>query len=906
MVGNDSTRPVDALVLAAMMDDLGNHRIEEFARDDEPVPRHRLASSVNASSRTRPAPPRNSGAHRNGLSEMYHAAIKDGHFDDDDAAGVKGLDPLDGGNAHRLERTTRQPFGQLRNVVQAYNATGTPKRPKYDPCQPTYRKDKLKSMDPNTKYPPRVSHRPDASTRAASRVSSLGGIGPDGGEIKRWDSGRPANTACRVDRLTPNRPVGRGSPVSSPKTFPSVQSAQTAGRGHGRGEPPPNSSDISQNALQKPHMVGWGRGRLSHPGKSAVNGSRPVGATASEPQPQRSASLSQASPIDLASKAAPKICREASEAGHSWTPPHLRKTSRSQSADSQGPNISRRASPQLRQVATEATVLDRVKTVSKITRLDARAIFLEDNVWVLEQYGAENKPVSGRVVIYELLDAPVGVWELTLEGNKKVTRGDVRELLEGLTYGSLAYLRRHPQGSQVRSTPLRFSDIGGANNFVNEVNLRRDQYASSSEAIHTETSVELSQAQCTVPPKMTVELVEKATHGAVVKSIETSGPKLDTPSFKSLQPKQLTPQKLIPEEPKLAEPTVEYIPHHAKPRSSTPPISLFIAKGRSTPPKATGGNDEWMGSGWSDKDLMSFSPEPPDTSSRSDELAVLNYTQPVAADSCTIGEAGKLTGLEYEEQLDARERISGFVTENEHEAEKGRMRMCAAEKATKALRDIKVIDGVDELSSACLEVPWGISTDYTTLIQRSTLLSIALDTPSPNAAFVTTLLHLVEVDQFLKLSRDDQKRALAYVHTIVRHGNSPIVRSEKEILALRSGQEVCPEAIKELNAFIKGGRQGQPVSQPTYRPKINPERVSDNHVFLYGPGTSGSVIQQAPQGIITSIPRSVPGGPTIDESPKPSGGLTGSRWARNEPEDTRQQSATRGENNPIRSPFNSL
>lgn len=56
-------------------------------------------------------------------------------FDDDDAAGVSGLDPLDGGNAHRINNyVTGPPLGQRSNGSQSYNAIGPlSTRPTYDP-----------------------------------------------------------------------------------------------------------------------------------------------------------------------------------------------------------------------------------------------------------------------------------------------------------------------------------------------------------------------------------------------------------------------------------------------------------------------------------------------------------------------------------------------------------------------------------------------------------------------------------------------------------------------------------------------------------------------------------------------------------------------------------------------------
>ncbi|KAI3342268.1 hypothetical protein F4824DRAFT_196184 [Ustulina deusta] len=842
MAGKSPTRHADARVLAAMMDDLGNHRLEELAQDHARISRHRPAPLVNAPSQVGPARPRNGRARRNSLSEMYHSAIKDGHFDDDDAAGVSGLDPLDGGNAHRINRSARQPFGQLRNEPQAYDVMGAPRQPNYDPSEPTYhRKGKLRRLDPNANYYPN-----------GPRVSSLGGIGPDGSGVKRWDAGTPANRTKDADNLL-NRPAGRGRPVSSRKESPLAQPVQVPGHGRGGGGPLPNLFQVTENGLQTPtqqpqEIASCSHGKLTQPLQSPMNGTLPGIATTSEPRVPRSVSLPQAISTGSVSKTAPNIGHEASESGFpssrdtSWVPPHLRKASGIQSA-AQSPTVPRQASPPLSQGKSETTALDQSVNVHKITSLDAREIFFQNTVYVVE-YGGGNKSASGRIVIYELLDAPVCVWELTIEEKEKVIRGDIRELLEVLPNGSMAYLRRHREGGPVRSNPLRFSGIDEAQIFINEANIRRDQYSRSSEAIYTETTAELSPAQYATAHLTTVELAEKATHGAAVDSTATSGRKLDTSGLMSPQPRQLTPMRSNPEEPKLVKLTTEFRQHNVEPRSHTPPIPFLTAKGESTPLKVTSGDYERTGSGWSDKDLISFSPEPADGPSQSDEVARLEYEQPIFAESCTLADAGNLSGLPSEKQVDPEEQVYSSTTGGEHETGQETKRLHTAEETTKALRNIEVIDTVDKPSLECRKFLWGITEDYTGLIQKSTLLSIALDTPYSKAAFVTTLIHLVEMDEFLKLSRDDQKSSLAFAHAIVRHGDSPIIRSQEEILALRSGEEACPEAIKELNALIKGkGRGwGPPVSRHIYRPEVTIEGVSANNLFLYGSGKSELLI----------------------------------------------------------------
>ncbi|KAI1429126.1 hypothetical protein F5Y12DRAFT_782121 [Xylaria sp. FL1777] len=727
MAGKSSTQPADAQVLAAMMDDLGNHRMEELARDNDRKSRHRPAVLMNAPSRTRSAQPKKGDPCHKSLSEMYHAAIKDGLFDDDDAAGVSGLDPLDSGNAHRINRFSHQPFRQLRNEAPAHNVIGTSKKPKYDPSQPTYsRKGKLKQLDPNANHLPTVNHRLDLCN-SSPRAGSLGGIGPDGSE--------ETNHA--------------GCSVSSRNDYPLVQPVQAPDHGHRGGGPPSSLLQMTENE------VGDGHGKPSQPLRTPMNGTFSVNAIKDGSGVPRSASR----PTTV-------IPRSSSRCS----------TSESQPAASQSSTTSQHTSPRLSPLTTGATTLYQSKNVLKITGLDA-------------QYDGENKSSRGQIIIYELRDAPV-------------IRGDIRELLEVLPNGS----------GPVRSNPLRFSGIDEAQKFISEANFRRDQYAHSHETIYTEATVELSPAQYAAINKTTVQPAEKATHGAA--AIATSR-QLDTSSVKSPRPPQPISMKPKGEKPKLAKSTTECHEHNVELRPHTPSISVSAVKRELTPPTVAASIHERIQSCWDDNDLISFSP------------AKLNYEQPVVVDTRTLAEAGNLSRLPSAEQVEPDTNRS--ATDDEHEAEQETKRLYTAEEATKALRNVEVTDAVHNLSRDCLAFLRGISADYTELNQKSTLLSIALDTPYLNAAFATILIHLVEKDEFLKLSLDDQKRSLAFVYTTLRHGNSPIIRSQEEILALRSGEEACPEAIKELNDLIGGRGRGLSVSRPTYRPERKIERSANGH-----------------------------------------------------------------------------
>ncbi|KAI0423901.1 hypothetical protein F5Y09DRAFT_354326 [Xylaria sp. FL1042] len=784
MAGKDSsTRPADNLVLAAMMDDLGNHRMEELAREDNRVSHRRQAFVPYATGHVRAIQAQKSGVRLNNpaekdLAEMYKEAVQNGEFDDDDAAAVKKLDPLDNGNAHRLNRSAFQQSRQFRTEAPGHDVTVIPKRPIYDPSQASYaRKNRLRNLDPNANRP---------------RVASLGGIGPDGGEVKRWNPGRSMNGANPVDnRLT--RSAGRGYPISSQNDPPLVP-IQVPGHGHGRDAPPPSFPQTTENGRQAPNnhpkeVACQGHGKPTQPLRTPMNG---VSATTSELRVPRSALLQQTTPTGSAAKTVPKPSRETLQArassgrSSSWVPPHLRKACENETTALQSHTLSRQASPPLSQLSTEIAVSCGRKYVSKIVSLDAQEIFFEDNIYMQEYDGAIiNKPTKGRIAIYELLYSPVCIWELTIEEKGKVIRGDIRELLEVLPNGSEVYLRRCRGDGKVRSNPLRFSGINEAKKFISEAKLRRDQYARSSETIYTETTVDLSPADYATTHQTTGGSVNKTTPGAAVPA--SSGQNLDTPDHKLPETRERTLMESGPGEHKMAD-----VKHGTRPRTL-----LISFPEKSTPPIVANSNHKRMESGSSGiVDLISFSPGPADAPSPPEEIAEPNFDQPLV----------DLPGLPPVQQVDSGEQTSSFMPEDAQRAE-----------TVKALRNIEAIEAVsaNDQSNNSGGFLYGISEEYTLLIQRSTLLSIALDTPYPTAAFGTTLVHLAEKDEFLKMSRDDQKKSLAYVYTVVRHRDSRIIRSHEQMVALRSGKEPCPEAIKQFNAFIMEHKWGAlPANHP--------------------------------------------------------------------------------------------
>ncbi|KAI1632676.1 hypothetical protein F4809DRAFT_656108 [Biscogniauxia mediterranea] len=164
--------------LAAMIADLGLERVEVLARDDADIATYR--PSVKSTQALAPGPVEPS----NPLASAYHDAIQQGAFDDDDSRAVRHLDPLDGGNAHRLNRSRHPRHGNQRSTPVFARRIR-----RYDPFNPGFRA---------RPRPTTVIKIPDGS----QAVGSLGGLIPPGGAVRCWSYDRPGGLAKHPFQLS--------------------------------------------------------------------------------------------------------------------------------------------------------------------------------------------------------------------------------------------------------------------------------------------------------------------------------------------------------------------------------------------------------------------------------------------------------------------------------------------------------------------------------------------------------------------------------------------------------------------------------------------------------------------------------------------------------------------------------
>jgi hypothetical protein len=602
----------------------------------------------------------------------------------------------------------------------------------------------------------------------------------------------------------------------------------------------------------------------------------------------------------------------------------------------------------LPEASPQVFIFDINESLRTLTTMSIRDIFCHVKVGVLQQASSDNKPVSGQLTIYEPLEAPVGIWELASEDGM-VSRGDVRELLEILPFGSKVFLRRKartPPNSSVQSTPLKFESITEAQDFIGKAKFCKEQYQNSSEPIYIETTRHIGAAKGLLP-------VEDAMkQGPATESADEAELKPNVPSTPASKLEQPTFEKSLLEKPdseelKLEQPVAELGQSNEETEPNIRPTTSPTMEVESPPANVAVLEAHWTPSGWIGDDLIDLSSDPGSAlGEECNELTGVNYEPSGAVECCipradaksdtpteqtsqSIEDAGGPRGLQIDQQPVPVEPDSDFNAPNVGQREgEGKAHTKAVEEVLHTLQEPNVIQDIrvgKDLSQESLRLLSKItSADYAEMTMVSDHIARVLkpyETPYSEkklTAFQASLLHLVRKSGFMDLSLDDQKKTVAVVHSNVLHGKeSRITRSPSEISALRLEGRGCPQAVKNFNTEIRDWKRkhpgqtsisSQPNRVPSHQPPVYSRSTVTNQVgssmkFLYSHDAIDETTvpgQQAPLDSITNIPRSMSKEVTLSESSKASEkapkGLEASRWAPRRHEDAEKQSVTRHEN----------
>ncbi|KAI0836683.1 hypothetical protein F5Y06DRAFT_298369 [Hypoxylon sp. FL0890] len=812
-------------VRAAMMYDLGDHRLEELATDGDDG-RSRRHQNFQAEHRPAPMQQRRDGPIHPAVSRWTNA-ISEGVFDDDDARAVRGLDTLDNGNAHRRGATSNIPTNvgeQNRRIQnpqheQAHGAVHREIRqtPRYNPAKPGY------PTGHTTSKPRRFGKPLDQGLREAL----LGGLIPPGGEVKRWDPSGPTHPTATDN--TPGigrgagRGVGRGVPITGP------QQAQPEFGGRGRGAPQrlqqpsfravrPGHSHASATTRQSPEAhnpatkVPIPRPSTTRPptaGPSTIlsptTGPLTARPTAAGPSTTRSpiAGPSTTRPKVMNSKATniPSVAvsqhdtgvtsgisggmsgrvpeqtsgsgakisgiytvEQPNQSGSSNLPPHLRRTPR------QTPPQATESVPTIS--SQQVQISGNGQTQSAVHPELGKVIFREEVRAVLEVGKGQYMP--GQISLYENTHEGTVIWEISITDGR-VLRGDIRSCLPAYSYLSTTHLRRlDGLGSEVRSSQIKFRNIPTASMFDELVNRHRIRLDDHTKPKLKET---LTEKSCPVQPSRHshVDLDGEATDSAV-----------HDQGFNTNQAK------------------------------------TYVLEGSETVPPATISPQPSGGARDSTEDLIDFSP-PESVSgaqSDSDELGgphhqILPTTQPLAIPTDPRTPQGEPPSVESNEDS-SPVALGGqvLVTQSEDASPSPTIqdeRNFDTQATVLALSDLNIIESIplahnmSQNSLRMLSTLTGQEYERMTTESRAIVQLLESREASPivgwlkPTALQIAATQLMRRDNFRALEWDEQKKVCAVVYANVLHGDTPIIRSVGEMMNLRSFARPCPDVVRKFN-----------------------------------------------------------------------------------------------------------
>ncbi|KAI1172743.1 hypothetical protein F4777DRAFT_581599 [Nemania sp. FL0916] len=777
----------------AMWADLGNHREEEHAVDDDRGSSRRPNTLANTSSvlvATTAQHARSHGGDKEtgGRFADWRRATDERWFEnDDDAAAVRGLDPLDNGNAHRLGRPALQnlPVGN-----HNYHSTGNARRnPSYNPSQPTYSKSKLARQNSNENRRPNAGHSSGPSNMNP-RMSSFGGVVPDGGEVKKWGPGKPTDATHRTANMSMNSFQDQSRPMPSKKHSPELP-APSSGPDHGQRKLPPHlrGLGISQN-----------NGELATSSGPSIRKAEP---TAKSPTEQHLLPSQPSHPI-LASNSMPGASLE-----------------KPQDIDSQ-----------------EASIRDAGNIIRNTTTPEAHRTLFQMDVCVSSE--------EAKFIVYELADAPIAIWELI--EREKVRRGDIRDLVAPLLDASRVRFRwNNKQGKMEKPVLLHFPGIPKAKEFFDQVKKLWEKFLTCSDPNRAESTVKIQpgNTECTVPTT-TPEPTKNTPYQTPAVPTKLSSPEL---GLQSLQPKdrkldnhkgEATSAKLEPlgsqplqskgadlfnpkaKEFKPSETDTGFGESKIDSGPSTSHGELIAAQVAQTTagPKAQSGGG-LKGSRWAppgDDDLLSFSPElptkylPTNNQIGSCPQSLLDR-EDLSQDEISqggVGEHGVGAVSEHGVSGQPVEPVDQLIDLTESDQ--------TPEEAIMALRGFNIHDLAFGDSSEPIHLPcWGSIEDCKILAQKSKLLTIALNgssTPTFNAPFLTALLYLAEKQEFLHLQPPEQEECLVEVYNMIGRCSFRIVRTGQEMYGWRAdcSKMLSPktmEVIGEVNKLNEANKAKQ-------------------------------------------------------------------------------------------------
>ncbi|KAK7750535.1 hypothetical protein SLS62_007511 [Diatrype stigma] len=748
----------EAYAQDAMMDDLGLGRVEELATDEQRRDRHpppRPQPSTTQRSHT----PRSTQVAA--AAQSFNDAIKDGLFHDDDYQAVQNLDTIADGNLHR-ENRARGHNGQSSSKA-GFRPDELPRSvrrpvPTYDPEFPTYhgRPKGPKRLGQNSG--PRASasggNVPNKNNnKPGTRVSSLGGIVPDGVPVKLWEPTKKVAAPKRTEFKRANDMPGSGPPTTRPPVQPQAGRASGSGaRQHPQDDGAPDRPN--HNRLYNHLMKG-------QPFKEATK-----------------------SPDAFQSDTAPVL-----------QPKHIATVTNGHRKDQKVKTVApakgiQRATP--------------LQVGPSTTALEAREVFFQHSVRVRKVVDNKMVFIPGKTSIYGVAEQSVAVWELIMD-QEEVIREDIRKLtgcFRTLTTSTIR-CRDGPKGP-IEAYDLVFETSEGAEELIKVINDQTKFWAQSPlpKSEHSKVQPEERlQNQPQKPQEKPPAYIEE--HYIEEQGSVTSEDLMCFEESSSPQPLTDTLIDLsdVPETTATTKPSVmtnsyldalrdivmlPHAPEGEAPRETSKETPTFL------------GSSDAVGSGF--ELIIQPTNEEAATGVEAEikglsgtEFAALGLPGDARFPSSPHGDNPSKQQRVHDEEIETaffNMEATGFDHLSKH----------ISQDALKFLYGLskEAYDDMIQMVTSSMQCS-DESTD--SLLEQARRISCP--------AFLIIWTHLGRYDEYKRLTSDDQKLVQSVVYAAVLHGHGRIVRSPRSMKTLRGLQQPCPDEIQELNALVRSGNDLQ-------------------------------------------------------------------------------------------------
>ncbi|KAH9906928.1 hypothetical protein F4778DRAFT_778357 [Xylariomycetidae sp. FL2044] len=478
---------------------------------------------------------------------------------------------------------------------------------------------------------------------------------------------------------------------------------------------------------------------------------------------------------------------------------------------------------------------------------------------LLKHLGIAKNSAPSRVSIYELSGKELCIWEIDIL-EESVVRGDIRDLQKPMKNLSTVIIRRKDHGnpnSELRNSTIQFGSVESADRFITTAKSTQQRFLGFTTKVYRETT----EAKCpedssadapvvTDGPKEHSDAVQTSPISVVAstkRDSEKTAPAgeskasvapaggvttkemdvgasvnaaVSTPRRKSAEDTMGGPagdmdnktQDTLSDDASLPAPLSVPITTQLHP----PSILIDFESEESGSPEKKDTRKPYCNADLEGLQYHSSGSESAETPPASKELGAVDGG---VARTVVAGEAAEHLSTIQEDVVLEQDKTQEDTKSPSPEKEKAYQLQTseATQKEAKAIQtkeallDIEAVEKVqagEDMSQASLAVVQAIAdADYDYLVSISDKLVQLFDGAKyfrgipiiKFATLQTSLVHLMDIPEFVELDLDEQRKALAVVYTNALYFHSSFVRSSADILRSRPERSPCPIEVQEFN-----------------------------------------------------------------------------------------------------------